>query len=171
MKNMKKIVEVLAIIGAERKPGKKMVQKLLYLMERKGLELGLDYRIHFFGPYSSILDNNLHALQNSEIIDIDTSGYTHTISVVDADICEGEGLSPGERELVRDVIDNFANKTALDLEAITTLDYVAMSMGRSDELDKQAKQEIIEGVQNIKGSKFSESQLNEYLEILKNLTF
>jgi len=168
---MKKIVEVLTIIGAECNPGKKMVQKLLYLMERKGLELGLDYRIHFFGPYSSILDNYLHALQNSEIIDIDTSGYTHTISVVDANICEREALSSEEKEIVRNVIDNFANKTALDLEAITTLDYVAMSMDRSDELDKQTKHEIIEGVRNIKGSKFSESQLNEYLEILKQFIF
>lgn len=166
MKHMKKLVEVLASIGANRKPGKKMVQKLLYLMERKGLELGLNYRIHFFGPYSSILDDNLHALQNSEIIVINTSGQTHTISVLDADLCEGEGLSSQERELVRDVIDNFANMTAFDLEAITTLDYVARSMGRSDKLNEKAKQEIIKGVQDIKGSKFSKSQLDEYLEIL-----
>ena len=40
-------------------PGKKMLQKLMYLIERKGVTLELNYSIHYFGPYSSKLDKNL----------------------------------------------------------------------------------------------------------------
>lgn len=37
------------ICSAHPDPGKKMVQKLMYLIERKGVEVGLNYKIHFLG--------------------------------------------------------------------------------------------------------------------------
>lgn len=51
--------------------------------------------------------------------------------------------------------------SALDLEAITTLDYVAKSMDTNDETT------IINEVLKIKGSKFKESQLKDYFNVLK----
>jgi uncharacterized protein YwgA len=169
MQRMRKIVEVLDDISVNHKPGKKTVQKLLYLMERRGVQLDLDYRIHFFGPYSSTLDNILRALHNSEVIDINTTGQTHTISVKDLSLCEGEGLSPAENEFVQFVIDKFGDKTALELEAITTLDFVARSLSESTVITDDS--EIIKNVQKIKGNKFSEPQLIEHLNLLKQLKY
>ncbi|HAS91245.1 MAG TPA: hypothetical protein DCS12_03015 [Clostridiales bacterium] len=168
LKRNKKIIEVLESISTYQKPGKKTVQKLLYLIERRGVELDLDYRIHFFGPYSSTLDDTLHALQNNDVLEINTSGPTHTICVKDASKCEGEELSSEERKVVDFVISNFGNKSALELEAITTLDYVANSLKGNDELQDS---DIIEGVQKIKGTKFNEQQLSEYLSVLKKFEF
>lgn len=159
---MKKFVETLKIIEDNNESlGKKMVQKLLYLMERRGLNLDLNYKIHFFGPYSSKLDDALHTLKNWEVIDIDTSGATHTITVLDTELFEGQSLEDDEREIVDSVIYDFANMSALDLEAITTLDYVAKSMDTNDEIT------IINEVLKIKGSKFKESQLKDYFNVLK----
>jgi|LSQX01.1.fsa_nt_gb uncharacterized protein YwgA len=160
----KKIVEVLETINSYQKPGKKTVQKLLYLIERRGVELDLDYRIHFFGPYSATLDDMLHALQNNEVIDIDASGTTHTICVKDSSRCEGKGLFPWEKELVNSVIEEFRDKNASELEAITTLDYVAHSMKGIGELKDI---DIIKGVKEIKGTKYSEAQLSGHLDALK----
>ena len=33
-----------------KQTGKKKLQKLMYLIERKGVQLDLRYSIHFFGP-------------------------------------------------------------------------------------------------------------------------
>ena len=33
-----------------KKPGKKTLQKLVYLIQQKGINLNYDYGIHFYGP-------------------------------------------------------------------------------------------------------------------------
>lgn len=166
MNEMKKFVETLEIIEKDNNSlGKKMVQKLLYLMERRGLDLELNYKIHFFGPYSSKLDDALHTLKNREFIEINTSGPTHIIKVLDTEVNEGQCLNKGERTIVDSVIKDFANMSAFDLEAITTLDYIAKSTDINDEAA------IINEVLKIKGSKFKESQLKDYIAVLKELDY
>jgi len=65
------------------------------------------------------------------------------------------------------VLENFSNKSAFDLEAITTLDYVASKMFE-DASDADA---IISKVQKIKGSKFSTLRLEESFQTLKQLHY
>lgn len=147
-------------------PGKKMVQKLMYLIERKDVELDLDYSIHFFGPYSSRLDEALHILQMKGILDIDTSGMTHIIHVNDPDDIPNT-LEKKECAMVDFVLDKFASKTAAELEAITTLDYVATQLLKN----KGTQEEIIQGVIKIKGKKFSEDYLTREIRILKEFEY
>lgn len=162
--SLKSYAAAIELICKNRKVGKKAIQKLMYLMERKGVEFDLDYKIHFFGPYSVKLDYILHVLESREVIDIDTSGRTHTVSVIDSTECEGEGLSSNGKKVVEDVLNNFGDKSPLELEGIATLDYVACNMTDSD---KKSDADIINSVKRIKGTKFSEPQLYQYLEILK----
>lgn len=54
MGNTKKYMYILLEICKRIEPGKKMVQKLMYRMERRGMDLSLNYCIHFYGPYSSM---------------------------------------------------------------------------------------------------------------------
>ena len=48
MVNLEQCAIIIRQICDATEPGKKMVQKLFYLMERKGLQLNLAYSIHFF---------------------------------------------------------------------------------------------------------------------------
>ena len=146
-------------------PGKKMLQKLMYLISRKGVKLELNYSIHYFGPYSSKLDGTLHTLESFDKLSINTSGITHTIHLGDSPI-EGT-LNGKEQESVDFVLKNFLRRSAHELEAITTIDYVATTI-----LKNQAKdEEIIEKVQQIKGTKFSKEYLQDCLQTLKRLDY
>jgi uncharacterized protein YwgA len=75
-------------------------------MERKGVEFDLNYKIHFYGPYSVMLDYILHVLESRGVIDIDTSGRTHTVSVIDSAECGGEGLSSKSKKIVEEVLNH-----------------------------------------------------------------
>lgn len=165
MKDSKAIVQVLEKLSSESKPGKKAVQKFFYLIERKGVDFDLDYSIHYFGPYSAKLDNLLTFFLNKEIIDINTSGMTHTISVLDSSKCEGDGLDGTDETIVNKVIEIYKNLSAFDLEGIATTDYVARNaVGKAN----QSVDEIVSGVIRIKGSKFSTAQISNYFHNLKD---
>ena len=149
--------------------GKKMLQKLLYLIERKGVKLNLNYSIHFFGPYSAKLDELIHLFESEDIIEIDTSGVTHKINISKnipveyKETINHYEFSSNDKEKVNFVLENFINRSAFELEAITTLDYVATVMSNKAQSDSQ----VIEEVKKIKGSKFKEDFLKQQLAFLK----
>lgn len=146
-------------------PGKKMLQKLMYLISRKGVVLDLNYSIHYFGPYSSKLDDMVHTLESYDQLNIDTSERTHKIYRGQMPI-EG-ALEESDQEKVDFVLENFSMKTAFELEAITTIDYVAAEMLKKQGNDR----EIIDKVLMIKGTKFSKEYLLECLNILKQFEY
>ena len=166
MKNNLKCEEILHYICQKEEPGKKMVQKLIYLIERKGVDLGLNYSIHFYGPYSASLDDTLHALESHGIINITISGLTHKISPANRSDYP-HILSEDEKEINFDVLNYFGNKTAADLEAYTTLDYVAHTILR----DEGSKDQVIQDVLKIKSKKFSQNELTEKYQIMKELGY
>lgn len=168
MNNLRSYIEALESICENRNLGKKAVQKLMYLIERKGVEFDLDYTIHFFGPYSAKLDNILHVLESDEIIEINTTSRTHTVSIIDSSKCEGQKLSSKDKKTVEYVLNRFGNKSAFELEGIATLDYVACNFAGSDE---KSDNDIINGVKRIKGTKFNAPQLSQYLEMLKEYQY
>jgi uncharacterized protein YwgA len=159
-----KCLEIIDDICEKVKPGKKTIQKLLYLIERKGINLNLDYSIHFFGPYSSKLDDYLHKFESDQILQIDTSGRTHIISVLDKDKINNV-LDETDVRLVHETLSIFLDNSPLELEALTTIDYVAQGMGQSDD------EHIIRKVKEIKGEKFADDFLREKLEVLKHLHY
>lgn len=146
-------------------PGKKMLQKLMYLIDRQGIDLELSYSIHFFGPYSAKLNEMIHILESYDKLAIDTSGVTHIIQKGNIPI-EGQPTEE-EQQKINFVLEYFSTKSAFDLEAITTIDYVANKMlkGSSDET------EIINKVKKIKGTKFSDAHLAESFQILRQFHY
>lgn len=156
-------VQALGRICEKRSRGKKAIQKLMYLMERKGVNFELDYTIHFFGPYSAKLDGIFHRLESDEVVNIDTSGRTHLINILDTSMCKGGALSQEENKIVDYIINEFGDKPAFELEGIATLDYVACNLPS----EKQNDVDILNEVKRIKGSKFTYQQLKEYLALLK----
>jgi len=146
-------------------PGKKMLQKLMYLIDRQGVDLELNYSIHFFGPYSAKLNELIHTLESYDKLMIDTSGVTHIIHKGNIPIT-GQP-SEEEQEKINFVLEHFSDKSAFDLEAITTMDYVANKIlkGSRDEA------EIIGRVKKIKGSKFSDTHLAESFQTLQRFHY
>lgn len=146
-------------------PGKKMLQKLMYLIDRRGVNLELNYSIHFFGPYSAKLNEMIQVLESYDKLTIDTSGVAHIIHNGNLPIV-GQ-LNQEEQEKINFVLEHFSNRSAFDLEAITTIDYVANKLlkGSTDEA------EIISRVKKIKGSKFSDERLAESFQTLQQFQY
>lgn len=164
MRELEKIAAILQKMSTLPSLGKKKVQKLMYLIERKGVDLSLDYTIHFYGPYSERLNEALHALEDQGIIRINSTGSTHLIEVrEETDVA----AIADDLTIITQVLDSLGEKTALDLEAITTLDYAAVFL-----LPKQASNsDIIREVKRIKGNKFSQTQLENDLQLLHSQNY
>ena len=164
MENIEKIAELFAILKESNGTlGKKVSQKMFYFFERKGINLNLKYGIYYYGPYSSKLDNAMHLLEAEEYITIDTSGLTHTIEMGSNKLAK-EYLSDSEKEVASQIVYWFSSKSAFELEALATMDYVATSIlpkGASDQL-------IIDKFKQIKESKFDDSLIHKTLKELKN---
>ncbi len=144
--------------------GKKAAQKMFYFFEREGISLNLRYGIHYYGPYSSKLDDAMYELAMNDYITIDTTGTTHVISAGTETVSE-EALTGEEQAIAEYVIDKFAHKTPLELEALSTMDYVANSILKQGATDA----DILEKFKEIKGSKFNQTMVDSTLKELKEL--
>lgn len=145
--------------------GKKAAQKMFYFFERFGVDLNLRYGIHFYGPYSAKLDDQMYELECEGYISINTNGPTHIISCGKNHIPKRNVLSNEEKKSVEYVMQVFEHKSPSELEALSTMDYIAnsiLSSGASDE-------RIIEKFKQIKGTKFEYSQIIQTLKELKQL--
>ncbi len=140
-------------------PCKKKVQKIIYLIEEAGEDLGYEYSIHFYGPYSSDLDYAIQNLYNHEELNINITQYGHYISVDDSK--STIELS----DLVNRIVDAFGQKDPSDLELITTTRYV------QDRIDSTNNSDIIEGVKKIKGSKYDNIQIIDAIKMLSKAGF
>lgn len=170
MSNSKKIAALFSMLckkydGADNL-GKKASQKIFYFFERKGIPLNLRYGIHFFGPYSEKLDTTMHLLESEDYINIDTNGLTHVISL-GAGQADMSYLSEEETKIANEVLDLFAHKTPRELEALTTLDYIANTILSGN----PTEDEIINNFKKIKGDKFNQTEINIAMKDLKSEHF
>lgn len=155
MINRNAIVAIIKMITEKKgAPCKKTLQKMVYLIEAKGIDLGCDYGIHFYGPYSADLDYIVRSLDSEGILSISYSETEHNISVINDDECKDY-----HDDMVNHIIDVFASETPSSLELLATALYIY----------KQNKNEnkIEEGVKKIKGSKYSSSQIQKAVNLLK----
>ena len=169
MENLLKYVELFQILsenftGGEL--GKKVTQKMFYFFERKGIKLNLNYGIHYYGPYSSNLDNLIHILESEDYLSIDTSGTTHKISLGTEHLTKSV-LSASEKRIAQFVIKNFSPCTAMELEALTTMDYIANTIFDNT----YSKKQLIDKFKEIKGTKFNDNTIDNALQKLNRLNF
>lgn len=156
MTNKEAIVSIVdKITKKNTKPCKKTLQKIVYLIEIKGVDVGCDYGIHFYGPYSSDLDYAVRELNNENVLNIEYTDTEHRISVIDKSFAKGYS-----NKTVDFIIDKFAKDSPSDLELIATSLYVYSHV-------KDLKK-VVSGVIKIKGSKYSESQIKAAIIRLKD---
>ena len=137
-------------------PCKKTLQKIVVLIQAKQIDLGCDYGIHFYGPYSADLDFAVRELSDEGILRINYTPMEHLISVADTSILE---IEPYSDATVNEVIDEFAKDTPSELELLATSLYVYL----------QAKKDISTvkpGVIKIKGNKYSDKRIDSAIDRL-----
>lgn len=135
-------------------PCKKKVQKVVYLIEEKGIDLGFDYKIYMYGPYSEDLDYTICSLKAGYRLDITYGNSGHILKCLK----EPEENMPEE---MLNVIQVFGKKTPMDLEVITTALFAQRNIkNKSDD-------NIVESVKKIKGNKFPDKKIMEAIQFLR----
>lgn len=140
------IVEKLTVKNEE--PCKKTLQKIVYLIEEKGENLGFEYGIHFYGPYSAGLDYAIQNLSAEGQLRIEYQQYGHRLSTPWPPEEE-----PNSNSIIDQTINVFGKKKPSELELIATVLFVQRETYSTD------ASELIRGVQKIKGEKYSESDI------------
>ena len=155
MVNNSAIVNIISRITRNNKaPCKKALQKIVFLIEAKHVNIGCDYGIHFYGPYSADLDFAVRELSDDGVLKIDYTPTEHSISVLDDSV--GKSYN---NKIVNEVVDEFSKERPSELELLATALYVYLQV-------KDASR-IKAGVLKIKGSKYSESNIDDAIDRLR----
>ena len=147
------------IINIKGNPCKKTFQKLVYLLEQKGLKLNYEYGLHFYGPYSKRLNTETMFLNSEGVIAYDYSGYSHLMSINNNEFkVESKNLTDEQKKKIRDLIIHFKEWSPAELELLSTALYAY------NHLEDKTEDSVIQGVQKIKGSKYSKEKIQTSLK-------
>ena len=144
------VEKITEINGA---PCKKTLQKIVFLIEAKHVDLGCDFGIHFYGPYSADLDFAVRELCDEGVLKIDYTPMDHFISVNDRSAVEKYS-----NETVNRVVTTFGKESPSELELIATALYVYLSL--------KDKEKIKAGVKKIKGNKYLDARIDAAIKKL-----
>jgi len=155
--------DLLAIVQKIKKitgecPGKKQLQKMVYLVQAGGICLDYEYGIHFYGPYSESLNRDLLSLYMDGAVDFNQERQTHKI--IPSDVPAEMTLTSERVTVVDNILHSYKDMSASTLELITTAHFVAVNV-------KNTAQGILDGVLKIKGDKYNVSQINDAIRNLQ----
>lgn len=158
--NVAYIIQEMADITGHP-PVKKALQKTVFLIEKKGINLDFDYMLHFYGPYCAELDHETAVLSANGVIDFVYSQYGHKMNV--SEECGevlSEDLAECQTDTIKEVIQHYRNSTASQLELLTTAIYAY------DHTGAKTRADVTSNVKKIKGEKYSDTEiewaLNEF---------
>lgn len=146
---------VKGIIQVDSAPCKKKLQKMIYLIEEKGNNLGYGYKLHLYGPYSEDLDFEVSKLFSEGRLDIKYTSSGHNIS---CDIDKVDDLK--EKNIIK-IIEEFGTRSANELELLTTTLYAERN------IEMPTKERLIGAVKKVKGDKYSDAKILEAIDNLK----
>lgn len=155
----KKLLDVISeITFADKNLCKKKLQKIIYLIEQKYVDLGFEYKIHFYGPYSEDLDYTICQLKTENKLKITYTNKGHIISIDSKRKVELDDNS-------LNVIKEFGRKAPSELELLTTALYVQRNIDNADD------EKIIFNVRKIKGNKYSDTKIKDAIKLLKDTNY
>lgn len=100
--------------------GKTLLQKMFYLLTRKGI-IDLDYKLYHYGPYSREVERSLEKASNLGLVKIDwraSKGYYIQ------EIEKQKEIEKKTKREIRKIVANYKDFTANELSIITTALYV-----------------------------------------------
>ena len=136
LNQLDRVKQLLQAAGSQVE-GKKKFQKLAYLCQVKGTDLGLDFTFHYYGVYSATLNELLYEGQQWNIIELTAPEpeATVTISLKTADQQSATISEPGFR-LVSDLKDQEARV----LEVLSTIVYLSEEGYSTEEIKEKLPQ-------------------------------
>jgi uncharacterized protein YwgA len=138
-------------------PCKKTLQKIVYLVQEKNMDLGFDYVIHYYGPYSSDLDFTVQKMAWDGIVNINKTNSGHMIAINEN--CSEVQEHTKDNDILC-TVRKFAKETPSTLELLATTLFVERnSINRT-------KDKIINGVIKIKGDKYSNTEIEDAIKRL-----
>ena len=150
MVNKSALVSIIkGITSYKAPPCKKTLQKIVFLIEAKNIDIGCDYGIHFYGPYSSDLDFAVRELSDEGVLQIQYTSMEHIITVVDDSLVDSYSNDTANK-----VIEEFSKESP----SATAL-YVYL---QNRDIHK-IKSDVIK----IKGSKYTERRIDDAIRKLE----
>jgi hypothetical protein len=142
-------------------PGKKELQKSVYLLQNKGLDLGYSYRFYFYGPYSDALDEDIQRLAIQGVLAINHEEMTHRITVKLSP--EAESIEDDKVKLIRSTANELKNITPIQLELMSTILFI---INNNMVPENYNEDDIIDKVSDLKGDKYSDDDVKKYYKLL-----
>ncbi|MDL2218492.1 hypothetical protein LJC27_07510 [Christensenellaceae bacterium OttesenSCG-928-M15] len=134
MMDLQKRISIISEIVTEHpKLGKTAMMKYIYLLQKVyKVPFGHDYSIYTYGPYASTVMEDIDYADHMDVIDVERqiydtgkSGYCITPSKKAKVVIENEADTVQEYALaIEEMLSHFKDKTAKDLELLTTIIYI-----------------------------------------------
>ncbi len=166
MDDFKKIVAILQLLKkVNREVGKTFIQKSIYLLQ-EGLKenLDYDYKLHFYGPFSQELADDIDTLEDLGLIDVnyDPKGHGYHIRITE----EGKSFLSRfqaqygiENDKLEKVLNLISGEFVREMELLGTVLYFAKLTGDENEIKKLV---------NMVKPHFPEREISKALQRLRN---
>jgi len=165
MDDLKRMIVILQLLKkVNREVGKTFIQKSIYLLQ-EGLKenLDYDYKLHFYGPFSQELADDIDTLEDLGLINVDYNpeGYGYQIRVTEEGISFLNRFQTQygiEEEKLEKVLNLISGEFVTGMELLGTVLYFAKLTNDEDEIKKLV---------NMVKPYFPEREISEALERLK----
>ncbi|MCD6450004.1 MAG: hypothetical protein J7L34_05815 [Thermotogaceae bacterium] len=149
--------------GVSPQVGKTVIQKLMYILERKGVGK-YNYTLYHYGPYSSKVESLLNYAEFLKGVNVEWGvgrGYLIKPSV-NVEHLE-KSVSEDKKETINDIVTKVGSLTAKDLSLLSTILYVENQENISND------EELINVVRSIKPL-FSKEEVKGKIDLIKKYT-
>lgn len=136
-------------------PDTTALQRIVYLVQQKGVDLGYQYGVHFAGPYSAALDVHTLFLSAEGLIRFSSDGTHHFIGLTIRGLAaNAEGLSPEDLAVIDEAIAYCRGRSPEELELLTTALFV------HDHLQDGSEAKVAAGVRRLTGARYSREEID-----------
>jgi len=160
------VQEAIKLVLANKGPGRfgrtKLMKHLYFLKEVGGLEVDVDFKLYSYGPFSSAVLRTLNELSHAQQVAETPPDEDQEASSYDYALAQGEGTALGISDVQKQLIENLTGRSALELEALSTLHLTSRLLESTDE------DLVVERVKNMKPY-FRIEALRAYWRELKRL--
>lgn len=122
------IIHLLKLLEGQQ-VGKKSIQKLVYFLQKFGVDLNYRYKMYHYGPYCSELSNDLDIMDMMDTVNIEDSSTTYGYSITLGEsgkeqASDIEQLLYSDREHFDKLLSVFGECSAKELELYATMHLV-----------------------------------------------
>lgn len=161
-------IQVLAAVLVDRIGeirGKKAFQKLVYLAKVYGISVDYHYEMHYYGPYSAPLADDLdERILREQIFELKShSSYIFVPSERTGEILSNASDQMKDTEgIIESMLSRFGNKSPNDLELYATIHFICQTLEKL--YSKTDRKTRIEEIKKAKYPKFSEEKIVKHYD-------